>query len=793
MISRSIKNTWRNIRNNRGFALLNTTGLAIGITCFLLLGAYIVQETRYDRFLPHSERLALVSFGYKSPNEREFNYSKSTPTAVAPTLQKEFAEVERAVRLYGYNGEGLIQLEDQYIKENHIGYADEDFFDVISYPFLEGNAETALQEPYQIVLTQKLAKKYFPNKNAWGEILSIDGQPWKVTGVVPTPPSYTQVPFQAILSNKHLARYQETVWHSANDLTLLLLKDGQSFTSLENKANNYIQQYFSNSNSDVKLNVEKLTDVHLHSKAGSGNILYIYIFGALAISILIIACVNFTNLSLAHATERSKEIGVKKVLGAGRRTLFYDFLAECSLMVSIAIGVALALTYFLLPIFADYLGTVIELTLPSLAISVLSLLIFTLFVSLLAGGWPAFVLSSFKPTQTLKGKSFSNMRGFGIGQLFIVFQFSISILFIICTLVAMRQLHYIQTKDTGLRRSQIVVLDGDVLSDVDRTTLKNRLLEQGDISGVTASYDSPVNIRGGYTVNFAEGKTGDFNLTVTAIPIEKDFVTVFDIPILAGNPLDDMDIIRARDTTDAREVAFTVNQQFVASLKWTPQEAIGKFIHLNGREGRIKAVVQDFNFASLKEEIKPVVLFPEYNYFGNIFVKVSKQDNMTTSLLGIEKIWKEIKPNTSFDYHFLDDDFAEMYKQEQQTNKTMFLFAIITIAIACMGLFTLATFQAQKRFKEIGIRKALGASVGKIVYMLTGSFMKLVAISLLIATPIGWWIMQNWLFNFAYRISIAWWMFAVAGLLAMTITLLTIGGQALRAARANPVDSLRDE
>lgn len=796
MIKNSIKIAWRNIRKNRGFSILNMTGLAIGITCFLLLGAYIIQETRYDRFLPHADRVAYISFSYKSPNEREFEFSSTTPTAIAPILEKEFAEVEKAVRVYHYNAEGLVQNGNEHIKETALRYADEGFFDVIAYPFLTGDAKTALREPYQIVLTQALADKYFPSKPAIGETLIIDGQPWKVSGIVPTPPSYTQIQFSAVLSNKHLARYRDPVWHSANDVTFAMLKNEQDFKALAQKANDYVQQQLSdlrNSGFEVQLQVEKLTDVHLHSKAGSGNMLYVYIFGALAIAIVIIACVNFTNLSLAHSAERGKEIGVKKVLGASKRALFYNFLVECSLMVCIAIAVALALAYFLLPVFANYIGTIIELNIPSLAGFCIGILIFAVLISLLAGGWPALVISAFKPTQTLKGKAFSMKQGLSVGSAFIVLQFSISILFIICTLVAMRQLHYIQTKNTGLERAQIVVLDGDVLSDADRTTLKTKLLTQGNIAGVTASYDSPVNIQGGYTINKAEGKSADFNLSVTAIPVEKDFISVFGVPILAGAPLTDTDILRARDTTDAREYSFIVNQQMISALQWTPEEALGKFIDLNGRKGRIKTVVQDFNFASLKEEIKPVVLFPEYYYFGNIFVKVGKQQDMVASLAQIEQVWKEVKPNAPFDYHFLDEDFAALYRHEQQTSKTMFLFSIITIGVACMGLFALATFQGQKRIKEIGIRKVLGASVGKIILMLTSDFMKLVAIAILIAAPIGWWVMHNWLLNFAYRITIEWWVFVVAGLMAIAITLLTIGGQALRAARANPVDSLRDE
>lgn len=792
----SVSIAWRNIRKNRGFALLNLGGLTIGITSFLLLGAYILHEMSYDNFLSNSNRIAYVSYAYKSPDDSEFVQANTTPTAVAPTLEKEFAEVERAVRLYSYNSEGLIQKGNQQIKETQLQFADPDFFQVMDYQFTQGNAEKALSEPYQIVLTQAYADKYFPKENPLGQVLQIDGQPWKVSGVVPTPPSYTQLPFTAILSNKHLTRYQEPVWHSANDITLVLLKDKKAINALEAKANSYIQTIFADvfqSGAALKLKIEPITDVHLHSEIGSGNLLYVYIFAGLSIGIILITAVNFANLSLARSTERAKEIGVKKVLGASRSRLFFNFLTECCLLVLIAFTVALCLTYFLLPLFASYLGTTIELHVTSSNMLLLAIPIFAISLSIVAGSWPAIVISAFKPIQSLKGTTKANKGGFALGNVLIVIQFAVSTLFIIATLVTAQQLHYIQTKNTGLDRSQIVVLDGDLLSDNQRTTLKNKLMTRSVVKGFTASYDSPVNIQGGYNINYVEGKKTDFQMSVTAIPIEKDFVPVFEIPILAGANLTDNDIARARDTTAAQEYSFVVNEKLVKSLQWTAQEAIGKQINLNGRLGRIKTVVQDFNFASLREDIKPVVLFPEYHYFGNIYVKVASGSTIQQSISDIQSVWKEVKPQAPFTYHFLDDDFANLYQLERQTSKTMLLFSCITIGIACLGLFALAAFQAQQRVKEIGIRKVMGASIGKIVLLLTRDFVKLVGIAFILAAPIGYWIMQNWLHNFAFRIAIEWWTFLIAGFLAVFISLLTISGRAIRAARTNPTNSLRDE
>lgn len=797
MLRNHIKTAWRNIRKNRGFSILNIIGLTIGITCFLLLGAYIIHETSYDRFLPDVDRIGYVSMAYKSVEDSEFTYSRVTPTATAPMLEKEFAEVEKAVRLYGYNQEGIVQKGNQYIKERQLQFADEGFFEVLAYPFLAGNPKTALQQPYQIVLTQDLADKYFPDMaTPIGQTLEIDNQPWEVSGIIPNPPSYTEVPFSALLSNKHLSRYREPVWHSANDITFLRIRDKEDMAVSEKKANAFIQKALGDvakSGDELRLRIDALPDVHLHSKVGTGNMLYIYIFGVLALSLIAISCINFANLSLARSTERIKEVGIKKVLGASRPSLFFSFLVECAMMVGIALLLAIGLAYILLPFFASYIGSNITLDLQSAITFYVGIFALAILISLLAGSGPALAISAFKPTQTLKGKIGSYKPKLRMGNALIVFQFIISTLFIIGTLVTTQQLHFLQTKDTKLERSQMVVLDGDVLSDADRTTLKQQLLARPSISGVTASYDSPVNIRGGYSIYDAEGKNTHFELSVTAIPIEKDFVSVFEIPVLAGSPLTESDIFRARDTTEAREYAFIVNQKLVTALQWTPEEAIGKSIALSGREGRIKTVVEDFNFTSLKEEIKPVVLFPEYNYFGNIFVKIEPQNEIQTSLADIQTVWQSVKPNVPFDYHFLDDDFAALYRLEQQTSKTMFLFSIITIGIACMGLFALAAFQAQKRLKEMGIRKVLGASVGKIVLLLSTDFIKMVGIAFLVAIPVGWWALHKWLDNFAYRIEIKWWMFITVGVLTLGITFLTVGSQAFRTARANPVDALRDE
>jgi len=762
----------------------------------LLLSAYIVHEWTYDRFYKNIDRLAYISYGYKSPNESEYKYSNLTPTAVAPTLKEEFPDVAYAVRLYEYGGESIVKTGEKIISEQKLLYADEDFFHVLPYECLEGSLDKALHAPYDIVLTATLAKKYFQHQSAVGQTLEIDGQPWRVTAVVADPPTNTRYNFHAVMSNKTLDRYREPVWHSANDITLALLKDEQRFQSVQEKINLLVNTMFKESTSSdlppIRINIEKLANVHLYSEGGRGNITYIYIFAVLAISIVILACVNFANLILARSEERAKEIGVKKFLGVARRSIFIQFLCESLFMVSIATFIGVILARVLFPAFSQYIGVEMELKVWSNPLFYLVLLVFVLLISLLSGGWPAYVISALKPLMTLKGK-ITLTRKLTIGKALVILQFCISIFFIICTLAIVRQLHYLQTKDTGLSRSQIIVLDGSVLKDAERTALKNNLTLFSFVEGVTASYDTPVNVQGGYTINAFEGKGNDFGMSVSAIPVEKDFLAVFEIPIVAGSNLTDNDIARARDTTEAREYSFIINKLTAKSLGLQPSEAIGKTMELNGRVGKVKTVVDNFNFKSLKEEVTPIVVFPEYDYFGNIFVKINKDAHIVSAMTAIEGVWKKIKPTVAFESHFLDDDYTSLYKHEQQTARIMGLFSMITIGIACMGLFALSAYAAQQRIKEIGIRKVLGASVIKIVNLLTFDFIKLILVALIIIVPIAWWIMDTWLQGFVYHIALEWWVFALAGIITTTTAFLTVSWQAIRAASANPVDSLRDE
>ncbi|MDF2516851.1 MAG: hypothetical protein K0R59_2147 [Sphingobacterium sp.] len=796
MIKNYLKIAWRNIKKNKGFSLLNMFGLSLGITCFLLLAAYIFHESSYERFFPNADRLAYFSLTYKAPNSTEEVNSSVTPTALAPTLQAELPEIEQATRLYGYSKAGNIASKDETTKEKKLMYADPNFFNTLGYTFIEGDAKHALTEPNQIVLTKKLAEKYFPKQSALGKTLTIDKVNWKVSGVIQDLPTNTQINFTAILSNKDLARYKQSEWSSANDITIALLKNKDSFGTIQQKLDQITKAKFAEATKQgyqFSFSIEKLIDIHLHSKAaGSGNLVYIYILMALGAALIILTSINFTNLILAHAIERKKEIGVKKVLGAARKTIFLQFFLECSLMVLLSLSFGLLATFLLLPLFSSYMGSEMQLTVWTDPRFYAILFLFFIVLTLISGGWPAYSIASSKPMSIFKRKLAEKQSGISFSKVLVTFQFSISIFFIICTLFAGRQMQFIQSKNTGLDRTDMLVIDGQGWQDKERQLLKDKLMQLNSVRGVTASYDNPVNIQGGYSINTVEGQPTDFEMNVTAIPIEKDFVSVFRIKTVAGEPLSDTDILRARDTLSP-EYSFVINTLAASAMGFTPQQAVGKKINLNGRKGSIKQVVASFNFASLHNEIKPIVLFPEYYYFGNIFIRLNPDAPIQDAIAQVKSVVKDIDAKNQFEYHFLNDDYSKLYLKDQQTTKVMQLFSLITIAIACMGLFALSAYAVQQRVKEIGIRKVLGASVFKIVKILSADFMVLVCSALLIAIPLGWYAMHRWMDNFAYHITLDWWIFIIAGSSALLVSFITISFQTVKAALTNPIDSLRDE
>ncbi|RFN60286.1 FtsX-like permease family protein [Marixanthomonas ophiurae] len=795
MIRNYFKIAWRSLLRNKLTTGLSLFGLVLGVACFLLLATYILNELRYDHFHEKADRIVFANFNYQSPSDVTAEHTQLTPTALVPVAQREFSEVEEAVRVYKYNNRKVV-VENQKFDEKKMAIADASLFNIFSFTFIEGNPANALEEPDNLVLTRSTAKKYFGDEKALGRIVTINDKSKKVSGVIEDIPSYSTLKFDLVGSYNSSEKSKTESWSSANDWSFLLLKDAEQTAGVQKKLNQYIETLFHDdfpSGYKIWVGLDPLKRVHLHSQVSSGNALtYLYIFSGIAILLLLIACINFANLMTARSSERMKEIGIRKTLGAGRSNLMVQFLAESAIVTGISLSIGIVFAYLLLPAFSQFVAAEIDINTWNLTyfISAISLLFFV--ITVIAGAWPAFVLSKFRPVSALKGNKMPLGSTKTMRKSLVVFQFAVSIAFIMTTLVAKKQLYFIQHTDTGLDRSSIVMLDASTIKPDQLASFKTELLQNSAISAVTASYGSPVDIRGGYSINVA-GETSVQDMSITAIPVEKDFISALGIKILSGTDFTAADEKQVKlEPEEERQYAFMLNEKAIKNIGLTNETAIGKAANINGRQGVIKAVLEDFNFTSLHKDIGPVAVFTEYDWFGNILIKTSGK-NTAVAISQIENTWKSMFPDKTVEPEFLDDAYAALYKSEQRTTTILNIFSAITILVSCLGLFGLALFTATQRKKEIGIRKVLGASVMQVITILSLDFLKLVIIAVFIAAPVAWYAMNIWLQDFAFKINMPYGLFLLAGTIGLFIALITVSFQAIKAAIANPVKSLHTE
>ncbi|MBD1392261.1 FtsX-like permease family protein [Mucilaginibacter glaciei] len=803
MIKNYLKTAWRNLAQNKTTSIISVAGLAVGICCFLLLTTYLINELRYDRFHDKADRIVRIAFSHKSADDPEAKTTSVTPTAPVPVFKQELSEIEDGVRIYDYSGNrpAAIQYGDKLLSEKKMLLADDSFFKIFGFKFLAGDRATALASPLSVVITQSTAKRYFGNENPLGKVLKVNQtRSLMVSGVVEDVPEYSQIKFNMVGNYAMLDRSKTREWSSSNDYSYLLLKPGASVPSAQAKMNSYLNKLFKDQTGGGKswFTLEPLTKVHLYSTAGgglepAGNIKYIYILGIVSVILLLLACVNFLNLVTAKSAERAKEIGVRKVMGAQRGQLFFQFITEAGIITFVSLVTGLLLATICFPAFSNFSGQVLSFSTWNTSWLIYALVSLFIIVTLLAGTYPSLYLSAFKPIVTLKGNTGGQAGGNTLRKSLVVFQFVVSVFFIICTLIAGGQLKYIQNLNTGMSRQQVMVLEIGGMPYSSMEPFKNDLMQQPGVQGATATYDSPVNVRGGYSINSADGKASDFELSVIAMPVEKSFIKTMGIHLVQGNDLDLGDEQRVlTPKSEERNYSFILNETAIRAMGWKPKDAIGKHIGLNGRMGTIKAIAKDFNFTSLHDKISPIVMFPEYDWFGKLLVKTNGK-NTANTIAAVQTKWHKYYPNTPIEFHFLDQEFEAMYKTEQRTGSILKAFTVVTIFISCLGLFGLAVFSTRQRVKEIGIRKVLGANVMSIVTLISADFLKLVVIAVIISSPLAWYAMGKWLQDFAYRIEINWWVFAVAGGTAILIAFITVSYQSIKAALSNPVKSLRSE
>lgn len=798
MFKNYFKIAWRNLIKNKIFSFINIAGLTIGLTCCLLIALYIQHELSFDKFEKNGDRIARVIMQYNFSGSNESNEGNYTSVRVAAIFPKTFPEVQSAIKMTKYSR--VVQYDDKMFDEKNFMYADANFFDIFSFKLLSGNIHDALIAPYDVVLTESTAKKYFGNSNPVNKTLRVgnDSNLYHVTGVMADCPSNSQIQFDLLASFSSLGitkDAKDTYW-DANYTTYLLLKNKNGINSLQAKLPAFMKKEMEGEGATVNFYLEPFNKIHLYSPYDSfvpnTNVNYIYIIAAVALLILVIACFTYVNLSTARSLERAKEVGVRKVIGALKKQLFWQFISESVLVSLIAVLMSLFLAALLLPSFNNLSNEQLQTqTLFSLPFILFSIGV-ALIISFFAGIYPALILTKFQPVKVLKGAFKNTTSGQALRKSLIVFQFAISVFLIVSTFIVQQQLYFIQHIKLGYDRNHLVVLPLDDKMMNNLAIIKQQFKKNPDVLNVSTCSNTPVQGGGGFSMR-SEIMPADKQIAVLADRIDEDYINTIGLQIIAGRNLTAQDMKDVSNDDYKKNIYhFILNESAAKQLGWTAQEAIGKKMFLgDNRPGIVVGVVRDFHFESLHTPIKPFVLFPEA-WRRQLLVKVSGTHlQQTIAYLGSS--WKTLVPYRPFEFHFLDEDYNKLYSSEIRLGTIMNVFAAIAIVLACLGLFGLSAYTVQQRFKEIGIRKVLGASVGDIVIALSKDFILLTCIAILIAVPAAWWASAKWLQGFSYRTSVTWSLFAAAALATILLAVITVSLQAIKAAMANPVRSLRTE
>lgn len=811
MIRNYIKIAWRNMLRNRVFSAINIAGLAIGLASCMLISLYVIDELSFDRFHEKAGRIVRATFKGTMAGGIINESHAMPPTAAA--LKADYPEVLESTRLR-QSGRPLVAMNGKLYNDEKLAFVDSNFFSVFTFPFMEGNAQTALLEPHTIVLSETAALKYFGKTGVVGKMVTFKDrkQTFRVTGVMQDMPANSHFQFDLLGSMGTLDEAKSTSWMTSEFFTYLVLPEDYDYKRLEAKLPATLDKYlspqlkqamgvttaeFRKQGNNLELRLQPMTDIHLHSDfqyelGVNGDITYVYIFGAVAVMMLLIACINFMNLSTAGSSRRAREVGVRKVMGSEKSELVWQFLMESMVLTLLAMVLAAVLCFAALPVFNALSGKNLSLEWRAVPGLIPALIGFGLFVGVFAGSYPAFFLSSFKPITVLKGGASAirlNASGKSISLRsgLVVFQFCMSIVLIIGTTVVFQQLQFIRNKKLGYDKDQVIVVPvwslGKNTEAFRQDVLRDSRVAQVSLSGFVPAGPSDNN-------NFTVNPDGNPSQLIKTLRYEVDYQYV---PTLG------MEMARGRNFSKAYgtdSAGVILNETAVKTFGWTPENALDRTLVHSDNDGkkssyRVIGIVKDFHFRSMHEQISPLVMTLSSGW-GWMMVK-TRTAEVSGLLASMQRNWNGFQSDMPFSYTFLDERFNETYKAEQKTGQILGTFAGLTIFVACLGLFGLATFTAEQRTKEIGVRKVLGASVAGIIALLSRDFLKLVMIALVIATPTAWWLMDRWLQEFAYKINISWWVFMAAGLVSVLVALLTISYQSVKAALMNPVQSLRSE
>jgi len=792
MFKNYFKTAWRNLTKHKAYSIINVLGLTLGIASCLVIFLVVQYELSYDKFNSKAYRTYRVTLN-------AIGFNPSVSMAVAPALRNDFPELEEVTQAW-YHESGLVIIGEKKFEEKRIIFADKYFPSVFDYYWLEGNYKTALAEPNSIVLTESYARKYFGNKEAIGQLINLENEyNLKVTGIIKDLPGNTHLPFNLLVSFETVRKQREEkgamsnfYWISSGSFAYIVTPQHYNIANIQNRMHGFIEKNWGKEIAgEARLPLQPLTDIHFDPRYLNNTISYTtsretyYVLAAIAALIIIIACINFINLATAQAVRRAKEVGVRKVLGSSRSQLIAQFLGETALMVVVALILGLFFTSLFLPQLAKWLDIKISISQLSQPSVIIFILLAALAVILLAGLYPSFIQSAFRPIESLKSKVTLSLKGLSLRKSLVVIQFAISQIMIVGTLVVAYQMDFFENRNLGFNKDAVISFN---IPDQQKTEiLRQQLLSNPGVKQISFSSGAPV-----FNSNFAPFISPENGITkddVTELKfIDEPYTDMFQIQILAGNNIRRNNKLENDTTYDV-----LVNETMIHKLGLRePQQGIGKHINIGNWHCTITGIVKDFQSESKHKKIRPCVLIYRADNFYMASVKLTAS-NMNRSITSIDKSWSVLFPQSIFSYEFLDDHIAAWYRQEQKEYTAFKLFAGIAILIGCLGLYGLIAFAAAQRTKEVGIRKVLGASLTDIVLLFSKEFVLLIAIAFLIAAPVAYYFMNNWLQGFAYQISIGPNIFVIAIVSSFIIAAATIAYQAIKAAVENPVKSLRTE
>ncbi|MES2277631.1 MAG: ABC transporter permease [Bacteroidota bacterium] len=811
MIKNYLRSAWRNITRQKFISFVNIFGLTIGLTCCLLILTYIYNELSYDKFNKNADRTYRVTRVFFTQAGIETLHLSAVAPPFGPLLQTAFPDMEKMTRVYP-NGSVVVHYKDKIFNENNFFCADENFTSVFTVDVTKGDRYSALKEPYNVMMTEAMARKYFGNQDPINKTILLDDnkRECKVTGIFKPFPANAHMHPELLLSFSTLKdttvygeKQLRTNFGNNSFYTYLLFPKNYNVAKVESQLPAFLDKYVNfkgmppniKTSQVTKLTLQKLTDIHLRSHLddeveNNGDINRVYIFSVIALFILLIACINYMNLSTARSALRAKEIGIRKVIGAQRPEIIRQFLSESVLITWIALILAIALCAISLPYvnrFSD-----LHLSFSSLLSwqTILLIVLLPFVIGLISGIYPALFMSSFKPVRVLKGLINTGSGGISFRKVLVVLQFSISIILIVATTVVFQQLRFIQNKSLGFNKDYILNMGGGTALNTNFEAFRQQLLRNPAIKEIGRSSRVPSGrLLDDQNASVMQGDSlQPIKADLKYITADYGFIPTYGIHLAAGR---NFSRAYVNDTAN-----YVINESAVQMLGWkNADNAIGKDMAYGGIKGKVIGVVSDFHFESLHQKIIPLLFLmppPQRGRFNNISIKVDGR-HLSSAINTVETTWHHYMPDTPFDYTFLDERFQRLYNTEQMQGNLFTIFACIAIFIACLGLFGLSAFTISQRFKEIGVRKVLGASVPQIVTELSKDFLKLVLVAAIIALPIAWYSMDKWLLDFAFRISLSWWVFALAGISALVIAFATISLQSVKAALANPVKSLRSE